>query len=217
MIANLASRNPDSLYCVPRFPGHRVTLPKPLPDDSWAVDERSLKAFADQLKQPPAGRDWYELRRDAERIALVPGFDRLITLDANAIKELPHQIDVAQRVLRDMGGRAILADEVGLGKTIEASIIYKELAIRGLARRALILTPASLVGQWQGELEEKFFERFETPTEPDDWQRVTRAIVSHDRARTRRHAEEILRHRWDLVIVDEAHKVKSERSATYQF
>ena len=193
--------------------------PLPLPDDSWAVDERSLTAFVAKLKEPPAERAWYELRREAERIALVPGFDRLITLDANAIKELPHQIDVAQRVLRDMGGRAILADEVGLGKTIEASIIYKELAIRGLARRVLILTPASLVGQWQGELEEKFFERFDTPTDPDDWQRatITRAIVSHDRARSRRHAEEILRHRWDLVIVDEAHKVKSQRGATYQF
>jgi len=196
-----------------------VTLPDPHPlsDDTWAVDERSLTLFVDALKEPPAERAWYELRREAERIALVPGFDRLITLDANAIKELPHQIDVAQRVLRDMGGRAILADEVGLGKTIEASIVYKELAVRGLARRALILTPASLVGQWQGELEEKFFERFETPTDPDDWQRVTKAIISHDRARTRRHAEEILRHRWDLVIVDEAHKVKSHRGATYQF
>ena len=194
-----------------------MTMPDPLPDDSWAVDERSLTLFVAALQEPPAERAWYELRREAERIALVPGFDRLITLDANAIKELPHQIDVAQRVLRDMGGRAILADEVGLGKTIEASIIYKELAIRGLARRVLILTPASLVGQWQGELEEKFFERFDTPTDPDDWPRVTKAIVSHDRARSRRHAEEILRHRWDLVIVDEAHKVKSQRGATYQF
>jgi len=196
-----------------------MTLPNPLPkpDASWVVDERSLTLFVEKLKEPPADRAWYELRREAERIALVPGFDRLITLDANAIKELPHQIDVAQRVLRDMGGRAILADEVGLGKTIEASIVYKELAVRGLARRALILTPASLVGQWQGELEEKFFERFETPTDPDDWPRVTKAIISHDRARSRRHAEEILRHRWDLVIVDEAHKVKSHRGATYQF
>src|SRR5207245_3412922 len=60
-------------------------------------------------------------------------------------------------------------------------------------------------------------ERSDTPTDPDDWQRVTKAIVSHDRARSRRHAEEILRHRWDLVIVDEAHKVKSQRGATYQF
>src|SRR5690348_3947281 len=183
----------------------------------WTVDERSLAEFTSRVIQPPSPRAWVELRREAERIALAPGFERLITLDANTIKELPHQIEVARRVLRQMGGRAILADEVGLGKTIEASIIYKELAIRGLARRALILTPASLVGQWQGELEEKFFERFETPTDPDDWQRVTKAIISHDRARTRRHAEEILRHRWDLVIVDEAHKVKSHRGATYQF
>ena len=199
--------------------------PSPLPPppapaaDVWSVDERSLTVFAEQLRGAPADRAWYDLRREAERIALVPGFDRLITLDANAIKELPHQIDVAQRVLRQMGGRAILADEVGLGKTIEASIVYKELAIRGLARRVLILTPASLVGQWQGELEEKFFERFETPTDPEDWHRVasSRAIVSHDRARSRRHAEEILRHHWDLVIVDEAHKIKSHRGATYQF
>src|SRR2546425_1156734 len=211
-------REPPSFHIAsPDLLSQRVTVPETKPDDSWAVDERSLKLFAAQLQAPPAERAWYDLRREAERIALVPGFDRLITLDANAIKELPHQIDVAQRVLRQMGGRAILADEVGLGKTIEASIIYKELAIRGLARRALILTPASLVGQWQGELEEKFFERFEAPTDPDDWPHVTKAIISHDRARTRPHAEEILRHRWDLVIVDEAHKVKSHRGATYQF
>jgi len=172
----------------------------------WSVDERALELFARQLDAPSAPRSWYELRREAEHVALVPGFDRLITLGGHAIKELPHQIDVAQRVLRQMGGRAILADEVGLGKTIEASIIYRELAIRGLARRTLILTPASLVGQWQGELEEKFFQHFDTPTDPDDWQRVSRG-----------HAEEILRHHWDLVIVDEAHKIKSHRGATYQF
>src|SRR5213078_2800064 len=172
----------------------------------WSVDERSLDLFAKQLDAPQAARAWYELRREAEHVALVPGFDRLITLGGHAIKELPHQIDVAQRVLRQMGGRAILADEVGLGKTIEASIIYRELAIRGLARRTLILTPASLVGQWQGELETKFFERFDMPTKPDEWHHVTKAIISHDRARSRTHAPAILRNRWDLVIVDEAHK-----------
>src|SRR2546423_5721606 len=197
-------------------PAVRITI-SPAPADLWSVDERSLDLFAKQLDAPSAPRAWYELRREAEHVALVPGFDRLITLGGHAIKELPHQIDVAQRVLRQMGGRAILADEVGLGKTIEASISYRELAIRGLARRTLILTPASLVGQWQGELEEKFFQRFDTPTDPDDWQRVTRAIVSHDRARSRRHAEEILRHHWDLVIVDDAHKIKSHRGATYKF
>ncbi len=82
-----------------------MTPPTPPPADTWAVDERSLKLFVDALKEPPAERAWYELRREAERIALVPGFDRLITLEANAIKELPHQIDVAQRVLRDIDMR----------------------------------------------------------------------------------------------------------------
>jgi SNF2 family DNA or RNA helicase len=127
------------------------------------------------------------------------------------------RIEVARSVLRHMGGRAILADEVGLGKTIEAGIILKELTVRGLARRVLILTPASLVIQWQGELESKFFERFDTPTEPDDWRRVTKAIISYDRAISERHAKGILRQRWDLVIIDEAHKVKNHTAARYKF
>jgi SNF2 family DNA or RNA helicase len=190
----------------------------PTSTDLWTVDEQSLAAFTQAVAGPPAPRDWFDLRRDAERIALVPGFDRLVTLDANTIKELPHQIDVVQRVLRrPLGGRAILADEVGLGKTIEAGIILKELTVRGLVRRALILTPAALVEQWRGELESKFFEAFDTPAQSRDWRRVTRAIVSYDRAISPRHAREILRHRWDLVIVDEAHKVKNERAARYRF
>src|SRR6059058_4148075 len=186
-------------------------------DDFWTVDERALAEFTSKLQQPPSSLMWAQLRRDAEQVALSPGFDRLITLDANTIKELPHQIEVARRVLRHMGGRAILADEVGLGKTIEAGIILKELLVRGLARRVLILTPASLVMQWQGELESKFFERFATPTVPDDWQNVTKAIASYDRARSARHAKLILRQRWDLVIIDEAHKVKNHRTAAYRF
>ena len=186
-------------------------------DDLWTVDERSLADFTSRVGDAPGSLEWAELRRDAERIALAPGFDRLITLDANTIKELPHQIEVARRVLRHMGGRAILADEVGLGKTIEAGIILKELTVRGLARRVLILTPAALVTQWQGELESKFFERFETPTEPDDWRGVTRAIVSYDRATGARHAKAILGQRWDLVIIDEAHKVKNHTAARYKF
>src|SRR5918997_1442172 len=135
--------------------------------DLWTVDERTLAEFTAQLRRPASSPTWAALRREAERVALTPGFDRLITLDANTIKELPHQIEVARRVLRHMGGRAILADEVGLGKTIEAGIILKELLVRGLARRILILTPASLVAQWQGEFESKFFEQFAMPTEPD--------------------------------------------------
>jgi len=164
----------------------------------------------------PADARRFRLRRMAEELALAPGFDRLITLDHNTIRELPHQIDVAMRVLRPpMRGRAILADEVGLGKTIEAGIILKELAVRGLARRIVILTPASLVGQWQAELETKFFEHFDTPHSPAEWRDATRAIVSLDRARRARQRSAITRQPWDLVIVDEAHKVRNHRTATH--
>jgi SNF2 family DNA or RNA helicase len=184
----------------------------------WEIDGEALAEFSGRLTQGIDSPEWFALRGEMEAIALNPGFDRLITLDCNTIKELPHQIDVALRVLRPpMGGRAILADEVGLGKTIEAGIILKELAVRGLARRVLILTPASLVEQWQGELESKFFEKFDTPTAPEAWRHTHRAIVSYQRAIGARHASEVLKDRWDLVIVDEAHKVKNHTGAIYKF
>src|SRR5215213_5554166 len=190
--------------------------PPSAPAGRWTVDAASLEAFQRSLAAPPDPPEWFALRRAAERLALTPGVDTLVTLNANTIKELPHQIDVALRVLRQMGGRALLADEVGLGKTIEAGIILKELAVRGLARRVLILTPAALVDQWQGELESKFFEAFETPREPDDWHRATRAIVSYDRAVQKKHQAAILEDQWDLVIADEAHKAKNHTAARHK-
>ncbi|MHB1327543.1 MAG: DEAD/DEAH box helicase [Gemmatimonadales bacterium] len=183
---------------------------------AWTPDEASVRRFEEDLTRESAGRPWHSLRRDAERLALLPAFDRLITLDMNRIEELPHQIRVAQQVLQRMDGRAILADEVGLGKTIEAGIILKELAARGLARRILILTPASLVNQWVEELKEKFFEEFHPIESPMDWRRSRRAIASYDRARQPAHARELLKDRWDLVIVDEAHKCKNPSTARYK-
>src|SRR5687768_348882 len=81
------------------------------PHDLWSVDESSLAALTHGLSTQSSDRLWFSLRREAEQLALVPGFDRLITLDANMIKELPHQIDVATRVLRcPMAGRATLGN-----------------------------------------------------------------------------------------------------------
>src|SRR5947207_15163887 len=95
-------------------PAVPITI-SPAPADLWSVDERSLALFARQLDAPPAPRAWYGLRREAEHVALVPGFDRLIALGGHAIKELPHQSDVVQRVLRQIVGGPIVADEVRPG------------------------------------------------------------------------------------------------------
>ena len=67
-----------------------------------------------------------------------------------------YQQEAVRKVLRHFKGRALLADEVGLGKTIEACLVLKEYWVRGLVRKALVLTPPSLVSQWKGELSEKF-------------------------------------------------------------
>lgn len=184
----------------------------------WQIDPESRKKFEAALKSAgPRQREWAALRRDAEQLALMPAFDQLITLDMNRIEELPHQIRVAQQVLQaPMHGRAILADEVGLGKTIEASIILKELAVRGLAQRILILTPASLVTQWCEELQEKFGETFNPIEDPGDWKGNNRAIASYDRAGHANHRGEVLRKRWDLVIIDEAHKCNYHLTARYK-
>ena len=85
-----------------------------------------------------------------------PGFETFICQPRLRFEPFPYQLEAAARVLRHMQGRAILADEVGLGKTIEAGIVLSELRLRGLADRVLVLAPAGLVGQWCEELERKF-------------------------------------------------------------
>src|ERR1039457_2491071 len=85
-----------------------------------------------------------------------PGFDTFLSEASLRFSPFDYQLQAARSALRRMRGRAILADEVGLGKTIEAGLILAELRLRGLADRALVITPAGLVIQWQEELERKF-------------------------------------------------------------
>ncbi len=85
-----------------------------------------------------------------------PGFETFMCRPRLRFEPFPYQLEAAARVLRHMQGRAILADEVGLGKTIEAGIVLSELRLRGLADRTLVVVPAGLVRQWREELERKF-------------------------------------------------------------
>ncbi len=156
------------------------------------------------------------LRIAAEQHHLVQGFGQLLSLDEADITRYDHQLDTARRALNDMRGQALLADEVGLGKTIEAGIVLKELVVRGLAKRVLILTPASLVTQWQAELANKFGEPFHVARSVHDWAQP-KVVASLSLAKRAEHAERILAQPYDLLIVDEAHHLKSRRSVGYKF
>jgi len=93
---------------------------------------------------------------EAVRVWSKPGFDTFISLPRLRFTPFPYQLRAAEAALSRMRGRAILADEVGLGKTIEAGLVLSELYLRRLVQRALIVVPAGLVEQWWEELDRKF-------------------------------------------------------------
>ncbi len=160
--------------------------------------------------------DDYALRLEAEKLNLISGFDRLISVNDANITHYDYQINTALEALRRMRGQVLLADEVGLGKTIEAGLITKELIERNLAKNILILTPASLVGQWQDEMLVKFGEHFKVPEKPDDW-REPRIIASIDLAKRNEAANIVLSREFDLLIVDEAHRLKHRGTIGFKF
>jgi len=172
--------------------------------------------------RPPEPAGLYRLIAQAEALRLSRGFEELLCLEELDVEHYQHQIETALKALNQMRGRALLADEVGLGKTIEAGIIMKELIQRGLVRTVLVLTPASLTEQWREELQTKFHEEFAIVEKPAEWQAFANAeegrwLVSLDRAKLKRHSEGILARDYDLLIVDEAHKLKNRSTLAWKF
>jgi SNF2 family DNA or RNA helicase len=138
-------------------------------------------------------------------------------LDETSVKLLEHQVDAAYRALFEMDGKALLADEVGLGKTIEVGMILKEMHFRETDDSVLILTPAQLAKQWQAELREKFGLDFVCNYDDefsgfDDHDYI---IASIDTAKSDRHRSTVLKRDWDVLVLDEAHYVKNEDTDRY--
>lgn len=159
----------------------------------------------------------FRLAYEAHQAQCIRAFDELQCLaHISNVKPLPHQIDTTKKVLYHMHGRAILADEVGLGKTIEAGMILKEYMIRGLVTRALILVPASLVLQWVRELNHKFDIAAVAQKKHHQWSQNI-VVASIDTAKRPSHKEIVLEQRYDMLIIDEAHKLKNRKTTSYQF
>ncbi len=186
------------------------------------ADAEVLAAFAEGIEEPlPA----YRLNRWGHTLALTPGFDELVSLPfLRDVIPYEHQIAAVKTVFNRMRGRALLADEVGLGKTVEAAIILAELWRRRLVRRVLVLVPPGLVTQWQEELRRKACLDFVThDAEPfrqagrEAWQRFERVVASFHTAKRPEHASVIEEIPYDLVIVDEAHHLRNARTVLWQF
>ena len=171
-------------------------------------------------------RELVQLRLDAEEVAQETEIKELLSypkIKKNLDFDLPHQRDGAIRILLDFNGTVLLADEVGLGKTITAGIVIREGIERGFMKRVLILTPPSLVDQWVAELKSKFELNFTIIENENSWDGVQYAIASIDRVKSYNQGLNRFRHYkaheipWDLLIIDEAHKLKDKSSIRWQF
>lgn len=135
------------------------------------------------------------------------------------IDPLPHQLDVAKKVVSSPQARWLLADDVGLGKTIEVGLIIHALAQRNRCRRVLIVCPSSLTRQWKEEMRFKFSRFFEiygrdfNPEYPEEIKLRDNVIVSLDLAKRDAHLNLLLQAgNWDVIIFDEAHRLGRSES-----
>lgn len=163
------------------------------------------------------------IRSDTKRIrehflacelAELPLLDNAASLTAAPIDLLPHQIVLVHKIASQSPRRWLIADEVGLGKTIEAALLLRELASRGEMTRSLMIVPAGLVENWRRELNDVFNLNFEVfGSEGDVTDRKTNAFVKHHRLiasidtlkRPKRLERILAAPKWDLVVFDEAH------------
>ncbi|OLS12530.1 MAG: hypothetical protein RBG13Loki_3841 [Promethearchaeota archaeon CR_4] len=187
-------------------------FPNLIKDDSL---ENKLLEVLQQLREAPFGNaDWFFMLNLAQQVSLIRGFQQLLSLEDLTISLFPHQEEAVSQILQQMQGSALIADEVGLGKTITACTVLSELKIRDLINSILIIVPPSLVEQWCRELREKF--NFDMPvvgSSRGNWKQ-DQFITSLNLVTL--NPEKILDRTWDLVIIDEVHRIKSRSSKIWQ-
>ena len=166
----------------------------------------------------------YLLAQEASRLSQADHFDNLICLNTlKGVEQYAYQVDTVRKVMRSFRGRVLLADEVGLGKTIEAGMVLKEYLMRGMVKKALILTPPALTSQWCEELAAKFQIKAVSTDSPElrqdpehFWKSNDLIVASLALARNKHHRPLLTHIGFDMVIVDEAHHVKNDRTVGWK-
>ncbi len=193
-------------------------------NESFLSNEENLFEKIEKKQFESSGA--LKLRVDAEELSSDTEIKELICFDLikkNLEYHLKHQTDGALKILGDLNGSALLADEVGLGKTITAGLVLKECVVRGFLKKVLILAPPSLVNQWVCELKEKFEMDFKIVEKESDWMENGLMIASMDRVKQFDRLTSKFKHEkahqieWDLIIVDEAHKLKEKNTIRWIF
>ena len=181
---------------------------------------QKLPTLWESFRESALMRDAFLLFVEALRMRLAYTFDPHYAVSVTQVDLLPHQVDAVYRHILPMPRiRFLLADDPGLGKTIMAGLVMKELKVRGLVKRTLLIVPAHLQDQWQREMMDWFREDFVVLRREllsnlyaaDFFERNSQVLVSLDFARKEDVRELLARQRWDLVIVDEAHKLSATR------
>jgi len=196
------------------------------------TDLRAPAPRAGPAEQLASGR-WgapedFQLRSEAVRLDLERRADALGALFASRVYVKPHQVSVAHQVLSAPQPRFVLADEVGLGKTIEAGLVLSALLHAGLVKRCLVVAPSHLTVQWLAELFHKFNllftlmdpdrakedrEAAEAEAEGEPWDRHPLVITSLEwLSRSKEESAHAAQAGWDLVVIDEAHHLRGARA-----
>ncbi|MFL5434437.1 MAG: helicase-related protein [Myxococcales bacterium] len=210
---------------------YTIEVPGKKPAIRSEADLRAAAPRAGPIEQLAGGRwgspDDFALRAETVRLDLERRADALGALFASRVYVKPHQVSVAHHVLSAPQPRFVLADEVGLGKTIEAGLVLSALLHAGLVKRCLVVAPSHLTVQWLAELFHKFNLLF-TLMDPDraaegrkaeaessasPWTQHSLVVTSLEwLSRAKDEASEAADAGWDLVVIDEAHHLRGPRA-----
>mgnify|MGYP001799693356 FL=1 len=190
--------------------------------DSYSIKFEDSQAVQALKNRQFSSLESYEARLSLFNLSILADYDQLVCLpELYNIDKHWYQIETAKKVIKQFGGRAMLSDEVGLGKTIEAGMICKEYLSRNQIKSLLILTPATLVSQWQQELQDKFNITTVTTDSrqlpPSEfWTSHNRIVASINTAKHATHFNHATGRSCDMVVGDEAHHLKNRRTLNWK-